>query len=179
MAKKDPNVIEPGIMLGVICLALVVIFSVGITRWHKNSATSAAFTQPISLPTSLSGGLTPYKPTDSSQQQQLQQQLSSFTTTATTATGSPAAFQVYTDSTQKTEVIVQAARVASGVPLVALPGQFSKIGDDVCTTDSGTSGVVCQRTDDHLTVQVTAQDAATAAKYTDEVYGDVDHNRVF
>jgi hypothetical protein len=164
VATKERNVVESGIMLGVICLALIVIFAVGITRWHKHSDTAS-----IDLPNSLSGGLA--KVVDPQLTDAITKQVSN----ATDVTGAAAAIAEYQDAQQKTGVIVQATRTPMGALLPVASGTYSTVGDAKCLEDSTAQATICRRSNGDFTVQVTATDSATAAKYATEVYDDITH----
>jgi hypothetical protein len=121
-------------------------------------------TSELTLPDTLSGGFKRSKSVDS----QIADSLASAKATLNAGTD----MVLYTHG-KKEEVLVEATR---------LPGQavleggmtYAKVDDVVCASASDSSGAeaICTRSDDHLTVQVTAVDSATASKYADEIYGD-------
>lgn len=178
--------VENGLTFGVIALAIVIIFAVGLPRWHKNAGQDA-----INLPDTLSGGfvaadtpagtaaLNGLKSSGGVTNQEIQQFVSAATqfhgqnaTDATNALGVATAGRYYVSPDGK----IIALTAARGSQSAWFPGvgSYSKHGDVTCF--SGSSGSVdCRRTSENLTVEANAQgvDADTTAAAIDEVYNGI------
>ena len=180
--------VENGLTFGVIALAIVVIFAVGLPRWHQSAGED-----PITLPDTLSGGfvaadtpagtaaLNNLKTSGGVTDQQIQQFVSAATqfhgqnaTDATNALGVATAGRYYVSQDGKI-ISITAARGSQSAWFPGV-GSFSKHGDVTCFSASGSSSSVdCRRTSDSLTVEANAQgvDADTTAAAIDEVYNGI------
>jgi hypothetical protein len=178
---------ENGLTFGVIALAIVIIFAVGLPRWHKNAGQD-----PITLPDTLSGGfLAADSPTawadlkaagkvTDQQIQQLVSQSGQFhgqnAVDATNALGVATAGRYYV-SKDGNFMSVTAARGSGDAWFPGSGGSYSSHGDVTCftTTSQSASSVDCRRTSADLTVEINAQgvDADTTATAVDEVYNGI------
>jgi len=190
--KKDAPAWENGALIGIIVLALLVVFAVGLTRWHKNDLGSS-----LSMPDRLSGGyqaieLTSYDQFPKAQQAQLSKtqfetQLATIKKAQTTessaltnAFGFAVQSQTYLSSDLKSSLSVIAYRGPGGVfgngrnltdSQTGNPGTGSmqKVGDTICYVDTGSQAqqsspqAECQRSSANLTVQVTSSDGQAAS----------------
>lgn len=165
--QQQSFVVENGITLGVIVLALFVIFAVGLPRWFDGDGTKShtAHTS-ITLPKQLSDGSKVNTTKDIATAMSKQQN------DTATALGATAAAAVYGEG--QNEYVVQAVRDSGGALLPTVQGTYTKVGNSVCLSDaiaSQAAGLVtCRHANSELTVQVTGQDDKTAAKYADEVF---------
>jgi len=165
--KQQSFIVENGITVGVIVLALFIIFAVGLPRWFDGDGSNSHASQTsLTLPKELSGGLKLSTAKDATSAMAKQQKETA------EALGTSAAAAVY--GTDNDTVIVQAVRDSGDALLPAIQGTYTKQGDSVCLTDAITSqatGVVtCRHSGEGLTVQVTGTDDKTAAKYADEIF---------
>jgi hypothetical protein len=167
---KKSYVIENGLTIGLIALALVVGFAVGLTKLTVHHDHKA-----INLPTSIDGGYTLVDST-TPQSQQLLQVLSQFSDSASKAENAGAASALYQPAAASagsataapTSFAVTAVRKGSAtspmmVPLSSL-GTFSKVGDDTCFQASSQSSpyTACYRSSAEFTVEVTGSDTPAA-----------------
>jgi len=166
VANKDRSVVETGIVLGVIVLALVVVFAVGLPRWHKHDVGGT-----IALPATLSGGLTKAGSSELDAAILKQEQ------NATQVMGAATSVAEYTDAKQSTGVIVQATRTPVGALLPVASGTYTRVGEVYCLTDTSAQATLCRRGSGDLTVQVTASDATSGASYANEVYDAIAHKK--
>jgi len=165
--KQQSFVVENGITLGVIVLALFIIFAVGLPRWFDGDGAKAATAHSsITLPKKLSGGLKINTSKDIAGVMAKQQK------DAADALGTSTALAVYGSSSD--QYIVQAVRDSGGALLPTAQGSYTTVGDSVCLTDAIASqayGVVtCRHSSAELTVQVTGVSDKKAAKYADEIF---------
>lgn len=192
--KTSTYVAENGITLGVIVLALFVIFAVGLPRWIHDSGGSTMSTEKIALPPSLSGG---YVAADSasswkdavSKKQVNQQTATSLQQQATQlrkqaeknigALGAGAASRMYVNLSEQSLMVVTAVRGRSAF-IQGLTGNIQKVGNSLCNTGSSSNGgsvVDCSRTSDNLTVEVQVQgskaSASSTAERVDEIWAKV------
>lgn len=193
--RKTPStyVAENGITFGVIALALLVVFGVGLPRWIHDDGSTVS-NEKITLPSSLSGGYVSAesaaswkdaiskKQIDQQNATSLQQQavqLSKQVQKNVATLGAGAAARMYVDAAHGSLMVVSAVRERSAF-MVGLTSQLQKVGHSLCTgggTSSSGSVVYCSRTSDDLTVEVQVQGgtptAASAAKHIDEVWDKV------
>lgn len=166
MTKKS-YVIENGLTAGIVGLAAVVVVAVGLPHW----AHAPKDTSPINLPQTLSGGLAKQSGANG---------LDTQTQALTSALGVGGSAASYVSADQQHFIFVQAVRTGGAALLPLIAGTASKVGDDVCintqyaTQSQALPIYTCRRTGSEMTVQVTATtDTATAAKYADEVWKDL------
>jgi len=180
---------ENGLTFGVIALALVIIFAVGLPRWHKHAGQEA-----ITLPDTISGGFlaadspaawTDLKAAGKVTDQQIAQlvgQAGQFhgqnATDASDALGIATAGRYYV-SKDGNFLSVTAARGSGDAWFPGAGGTYSAQGDVTCYTSaassSSSSSIDCRRSSSSLTVEVNAQglDASTVAAAVDEVYNGI------
>lgn len=202
--KKDAPAWESGVAIGAVILAILMVFAVGLTKWHKND-----LGQSISLPDTLSGGFKAidglsYATLPAAQQKQTSQSQfdqSIATLKKSTATESSAltnAFGIavtsreYISSDFQSEVQATAYRGPGGIfgngenlanSSTGGPGTGSmqRVGDTICYVDAGSSQTQtspqaeCQRSSDNLTVQVRTTDGKAA---TASKYADEVYNDI-
>jgi len=166
VAQKEKGVVENGLIIGIVVLAIVVIFAVGLPRWHKHAVNGS-----VSLPATLSGGFT--------RNAQADQQIAASVSSAkrTLGAGTDMALYLGAPSSQgQQEIIVEATRLP-GQALLEAGMTYDRVGNSNCASETSSQGAeaICIRTNNDLTVQVTAADTTTASKYADEVYDDIDH----
>jgi hypothetical protein len=198
--KKDTSIVENGLIIGLIVLALVVVFAVGLVRWHKGAQGAA-----VHLPDTLSGGFAAlddqsayagYSPSAAASGQsaptsaQIIGQVQKLQTTAAQGLANlpdAASERIYgTVSGQGLTGLIEAAAFRSGGgPLTPgnlgyASGTVTKFGDVYCSAEASQSGTdtTCQRAEENLTVQVYSPSLAGAqlAPYADEVYKDLTHS---
>ena len=196
---SNRRVVLPGIILGVVLLALAVVFAIVLPKVHGESSD-------VSLPDTLPGGYTAtdlekaYKNAPDATDEQVQQASATersaraYGDKALAASGAVAATRAYVSKDLSSQLIVQVFRAAGGAfspfrftdPKTAQSGQpverlVSK-GDVVCIETGSADGkggvqpsyVQCQKSDGDLTVQVTtpmALDKAVGA--VDDVFDEV------
>lgn len=167
MTKKS-YVVENGLTLGLIGLAVLVVFAIGLPRWTYDNSSKRA----IDLPQSLSGNYTAVT--------QAEVSANKVAGEISAATGASAATRIYSGAGQQNVLVVNAVRAPGAAALPITGSDVSKVGVDVCFSMqlAGQSGpipvAVCRRSGPDLTVQVTSNvDAATAAKYADELWSSV------
>lgn len=193
--KNQSFVVENGVTLGVIVLALFVIFAVGLPRWlGDDDAESSVPQSPITLPDKIGSTYLPAadKATWTTGVQQkllsqqnatgLQQQATQMAAQAkknVKVLGAEAATKMYVDVKGQSFLVVAAIRARNSF-LQGITSDLQKVGNSVCQTStdsSGASAVDCSRASDDLTVEVQAQGgsptAESVAKYVDEVWGKV------
>ena len=199
--KNQSFVVENGVTLGVIVLALFVIFAVGLPRWigsddtdGTTSTTSQAAKTPVTLPAKVSTTFLPAEDAATwsdavkskvlTQQEatSIQQQAQQMRTAAeknVKTLGTQAAIKMYIDVKAKEFLVVTAVRSRDAF-LQGLTGTLQKVGSSFCQSgqlSSGGSAVDCTRTADDLTVEIQAQggtpSTAAVAKYVDEVWDKV------
>jgi hypothetical protein len=167
VAQKEKSVAWDGAAIGLIVLALVVVFAVGLTRWHKHAIDGS-----LALPKTLSGGFSRSTAVDA--------QIASSVSSARKTLGAGTDMALYakgaSGSQTQEQVLVEATRLP-GDALLEAGMTYSTVGNAKCSSESSSQGseAICIRTDNDLTVQVTAGTTKTAAKYADEVYDDIDH----
>jgi hypothetical protein len=132
----------------------------GIAQIGGSSSASTSNAS-LTLPSSLSGGYKRNTTVDA--------QIKASLTSARTTLGAGTDMALYASGNN--QVLVEATRIGGGATLSA-GMTYAKVGDDICSSTSSTSGseAICTRTGKSITVKVTATDQATAAKYVDEVY---------
>ncbi|BBH17848.1 hypothetical protein Back2_21350 [Nocardioides baekrokdamisoli] len=166
MTKKS-YVAENGLTLGLIGLAVLVIFAVALPRWTHHQDFKA-----IKLPATIDGG---YTLVDASVSPQLKQVLSQLSDSASKAEGVGATSALYksaADTFAVTAVRKGSSTAPMMVPLSAI-GTYSKVGDDTCFQASSQSSpyTACFRSSAELTVEVTSSAApADLAKHLDEIW---------
>ncbi|MEX0426203.1 hypothetical protein AB3X52_01135 [Nocardioides sp. DS6] len=192
--KNQSFVVENGVTLGVIVLALFVIFAVGLPRWIGSDSESSVPQSAITLPSSISSSYLPAEKaatwSDAVKSKELTQdnatsiqqqatQMAAQTTKNAKTLGRQATTKMYVDVKKQAILVVSAVRSRDAF-VSGLTGTLEKVGSSVCqsgTDSSGATAVQCARTDDDLTVQVQAQGGtpttATVAKYVDEVWDKV------
>lgn len=193
--KNQSFVVENGITLGVIVLAIFVIFAVGLPRWIGGDDEGSTVPQsPITLPDKISSTYLPAADpatwTDGVKQKLLSQQnatgiqqqatqMQSQAKKNVKTLGSEAATKMYVDVKGQAFLVVAAIRSRSAF-LQGVTSDLKKVGNSVCQTStdsSGSSAVDCSRASDDLTVEIQAQGgsptAQTVAKYVDEVWDKV------
>lgn len=185
--KNETPAWENGVAVGVIILALVVVFAVGLPRWHKHDQSAA-----LTLPDTLSGG---YRAVDQlsfaklpadqqkqTSQAQFDQSIATLKKSATTentqlanAFGIAVTSREYVSPDFQSEIQTTAYRGPGGIfgtggNLVdsstggAGTATLTRVGDAVCYSDPGNAQqqvgpqAECQRTSGNLTVQVQASD---------------------
>jgi hypothetical protein len=176
---KKSYVIENGLTAGIVGLALVVGFAVGLSKLTVHHDHKA-----IKLPASIDGG---YTLVDSStpQAQNLLQVLSQLSASASKAEDAGAVSALYqpvaatggTPASAPTSFAVTAVRKGSStspmmVPLSSL-GTYSKVGEDTCFQASSQSSpyTACYRSSAEFTVEVTGSDAPAAlAAHLDAIW---------
>jgi len=149
--------------VGVVGLAAGGGAGFGLTKvdWNGSEPTATAATT-LTLPSSLSGGFKRSKKID--------KQIASSVSSAQTALGAGTDMALYVHA-KTDQILVEATRLP-GKALLNAGMTYAKVGDVVCSSQSG-SEAICTRSDEHLTVQVTAADSDTASTYADEVYADL------
>ena len=196
---SNRRVVLPGVILGIIVLALAAVFAVVLPRVNGDS-------KDIALPDKLSGGYTAtdleaaYKgakgATDAKVQQASATERSARTygDKALKASGVKSATRSYVSKDLSTPLIVQVFRAPGGAfapfqfsdPKTAQSGQqvesLVRKGDVVCIQTGQADGqgnvqpsyVECQKSDGDLTVQVTSPLALTkAVALVDDVFDEV------
>ena len=130
-----------------------------------DSTTATSSSSALTLPSTLSGGLSRNATVDTT--------LKASLTSERTALGAGVDAALYTSG--NTRVIVEAARIGGGGVPASGATTYAKVGDAICVSSasSSASGTICTRSGNTLTVKVTASDQATALKYVDEVYNAV------
>lgn len=169
MTKKS-YVIENGLTIGLIALALVVGFAVGLSKLTVHHDHKA-----IKLPSSIDGGYTLVDST-TPQAQQLLQVLSQLSDSASKAENAgvvsalyqPVAATAGAPASAPSSFAVTAIRKGSAtspmmVPLSSL-GTYSKVGEDTCFQASSQSSpyTACYRSSAEFSVEVTGSDTAAA-----------------
>jgi hypothetical protein len=187
------NVVENGILLGVIVLAVIFVFGVGLPKWIHES--SGASTEKITLPSSISGGYVSAASPDSWKEAVSKKQVTQQTATALQqqaiqlsaqaaknidALGAGAASRMYVDTAHGSLMIVSAVRDRSAFLQGLSSNSLQKTGNSLCAVGSSSSGgsvVDCSRTSDNLTVEIQVQGgtstADSTAKRIDEVWDKV------
>lgn len=189
--NKDAPAWENGVIIGVILLAILFAFVVGLNRLHKHDVGEG-----ITLPDSLSGGYTaidqlsfaslPAAQQKETQQAQFDQSIDTLKKSATTentaltnAFGIAVTSREYISSNFQSEVQATAYRGPGGIfgngqnladPTTGGAGTASmqRVGDTICYVDAGNTQTQtspqaeCQRTSDNLTVQVRSSDGKAA-----------------
>jgi hypothetical protein len=193
------RVVLPGVILGVLLLALAIVFAVVLPKVHGDSGA-------ISLPDTLPGGYTAtdladaYKQAPGATDAQVQQASASARTTraygdqALKDSGVTAATRTYVDKNLQTPLFVQVFRASGGA---FSPFQFSdpknaqaneqvqhlvRKGDVVCIENGSATGqggvqasyVECQKSSGGTTVQVTSPLAIDkAVSLVDDIFAKV------
>lgn len=196
---SNRRVVIPGVILGVLLLALAVVFAVVLPKVHGESGS-------ISLPDTLPGGYTAtdlvdaYKNAPGATDAQVQQASASARTTrsygdkALADSGVTAATRTYVDKKLQTPLFVQVFRAAGGA---FSPFQFSdpktaqaseqvqhlvRKGDVVCIENGSSDGqggvqpsyLECQKSEGNTTVQVTSPLALDkAVSLVDQIFAKV------
>lgn len=166
MTKKS-YVVENGLTLGLIGLAVLVVFAIALPRWTHHQDFKA-----IKLPGSIDGGYTLVDATVSPQLQQVLTQLSDSASKAEGVSATSALYKAATDTFAVTAVRKGAATSPMMVPLSTL-GSYSKVGDDTCFQSSSQSSAytACYRSSAELTIEVTSSAAPDAlAKHLDDIW---------
>ncbi|MBO0843548.1 MAG: hypothetical protein J2O46_10205, partial [Nocardioides sp.] len=147
--------------IGVAGLVVGGLVGFGATYLSGAGLHAAGSTEAIKLPAKLSGGFARSKTADP----QLQTSISS----ARKTLGAGTDMALYTKG--QTDVLVQATRLP-GQAILQAGLKYAHVGKAVCASGTAASSpeAVCTRTDGGLTVQVSATDSKTAAKYVEEVY---------
>ena len=192
--KNQSFVVENGVTIGVIVLALFVIFGVGLPRWVGGDAAHSAVAQsPITLPDKVGKYLPAADQNTWSQgvkdkvlsqdnatsiEQQASQMEAQAKKNAKTL-GSQAATKMYVDVKDQAFLVVAAIRSRNAF-LQGITANLQKVGNSVCQTatdSSGGSAIDCSRTSDDLTIEVQAQggnqSADSVAKYVDQIWDQV------
>lgn len=196
---SNRRIVLPGVLLGVVLLALFVVFAVVLPK-------ATGETGELSLPATLPGGYTAsdlaaaWKGAPGATEQNIDQAAASERTSrsygdkALAAAGVDAVTRTYVGSDYQTYVVVQAFRAPGGAfapfqftdPANAESGQeiqhLVKHGDAVCIEFGSADGqggsqasyVECQKSEGDLTVQVTSQlELDKAVDLVDVVYDEV------
>ncbi|MFT4083694.1 MAG: hypothetical protein QM638_14025 [Nocardioides sp.] len=192
--KQQSFVVENGITIGVIALALFVVFAVGLPRWLGNDADASVLSKTaITLPDAVGKD---FKAADLSSSftaiekagQVSKSTITSFRSEAgdlvrkegkktQTATGAATSYRVYVNDDLET-VLVQAQRAGGSGWLPGTGGTFQKKGDVVCYTvtssSTGSNSVECRRSSTDLTIDAQGTSSTTElAGIVDEVWDKV------
>ena len=166
MTKKS-YVVENGLTLGLVGLAVLVVFAIGLPRWTHHQDFKA-----IKLPGSIDGGYALVDTAASPQLQQVLSQLSDSASKAADVSATSALYKSATDTFAVTAVRKGAATAPMMVPLSSL-GAYSKVGDDTCFQSSSQSSpyTACYRSSAELTIEVTSSATpADLAKHLDAIW---------
>jgi hypothetical protein len=126
-----------------------------------DSGSSSTASGKLALPSTLSGGF--------KRDTSVDKQIADAVTSAQTTLGVGTDMALYAQG--QTQVLVEATRLP-GQAVLNAGMTYTKVGKAVCSSSTSSSGseAICVRSDDDLTVKVTATDQKTAAKYVEEVY---------
>lgn len=163
--SQDSFVVENGLTLGMLVLALVVIFVVGLPQVFP--ADEAQPDVPVELPQKIGDLELAEMPAAQ------QSQLDSVEESSTEVTGAPVAAGTYQNADGSEVYMVQALRASDDVVLSPLPAQeYRNVGDAQClTVQQGMAN--CQLSEGALTVTVTAASIEDAADFATRVYDEL------
>lgn len=166
MTKKS-YVVENGLTLGLVGLAVLVVFAIALPRWTHHQDFKA-----IKLPGTIDGGYTLVDASVSPQLQQVLTQLSDSASKAEDTSATSALYKSTADTFAVTAVRKGSATSPMMVPLSDL-GTYSKVGEDTCFQSSSQSSpyTACYRSSAEFTIQVTSSATpAVLAKHLDDIW---------